>query len=80
MMSEEEGRWEVVADDDGEMVRIRWSEPDAAGRYFWCAHYPGTPWGRNAIEGQARRWNEEGKRPWEFREYRLRAALAEEGP
>lgn len=65
--SHDEGCWQVLADSaNNEMVRVRWSVPDAFGAYFYAAHYPATSWGWNACEGQADRWNTEGKRPWEW--------------
>lgn len=57
------GAWEVVADDDGQMVRVRWSVPDSEGRHLYVRHYPGGGWGETAAERQAAEWNREG-RPW----------------
>jgi len=62
--------WEMVLEDSGEMCHVRWSEPDAEGRYLWVAHYPGTPIGIHFAETQAERFNKMNKCPWEFREYR----------
>lgn len=59
-------RWEVVSDEDGVMHHVRWSKPNSRGEYFMCAHYPQL----HFAESQARRWNDEGKSPYEFREYR----------
>lgn len=65
--SDTEGCWEVKADTtNDEMVRVRWSVPDEDRAYFYAAHYPATAWGWNACEQQAKRWNAEGKRPWEW--------------
>ena len=58
--------WEVVMDDDGEMARVRWSEPDTKGRFLWVRHYPATSWGLNAVERDAARMNLEGRRPEEW--------------
>jgi len=67
---ETDGRWEVLVDPDGEMVRVRWSVPDAHGLFWWVRHYPATPWGMNACEGQAARFNAEGRSPYEWTDYR----------
>lgn len=50
-------RWEAVLDDDGCMIRVRWSRPDEEGRYLWIAHYPASAWGLNAAEGHVKRLN-----------------------
>jgi hypothetical protein len=57
------GRWEAVTDSDGAMVRVRWSIPDSEGCYLWVGHYVGTPWGMNAAEREAERFNREGRLP-----------------
>lgn len=59
------GRWEVVTDADGVMVRVRWSNPDVEGRYLWVRHYPNEPWGQVACEREAQRFNEERRWPGE---------------
>ena len=64
---EDAGRWEVKLSPDGEMVHVRWSIPNERGEYLWVRHYPATPWGLNACEGEARRFNDERRQPWEFR-------------
>jgi len=60
-------RWEAVPDSEGDMIRVRWSEPNEKGEYLWVRHYPATPWGINACERQAAEFNAEGRRPEEFR-------------
>jgi hypothetical protein len=71
-------RWEVVpAATQGAPVEgylVRWSIPDAGGRYWWVGHYYAGPdsslgWCRNAAEGHAKRWNADGKRPEDLRGY-----------
>lgn len=57
--------WEVVSDEDLVMHHVRWSMPNVRGEYFMCAHYPQL----HFAESQAKRWNEEGKSPYEFREF-----------
>ena len=61
--SDADGHWETVVDDDGEMIRIRWSVPDAQGRYSWVRHYPATTWSIVSCEQQAARWNAEKSGP-----------------
>jgi hypothetical protein len=67
-------KWEAVRDSDqtaddiaraGEFWRVRWSEPDAEGRYLYVRHYGGngSAWNRNAAERDAREFNEEGRHP-----------------
>jgi hypothetical protein len=63
----EDGRWEVSRDDDGAMVRVRWSLPDDQGAHLYVRHYPGGGWGENACEREARSFNDEGRRPSEWR-------------
>ncbi len=53
--------WETH--DDGVMVHVRWSLPDELGRYLWVRHYPATPWGLNAAEREAERFNNERRPP-----------------
>ena len=59
-------RWEVKPDDDAVMHRVRWSEPDADGRYLWVAHYPDN----HRATRHAEHLNASGKRPWEYPAYR----------
>jgi len=72
-----EPRWESVPSyDEGELIgyRVRWSQPDDQGRYLWVGHYLAEPddkdrlrWCEVASESDAKRKNEEGKAPWEYR-------------
>ena len=64
------GRWESVLDSDGVMARVRWSKPDGQGRFLWVGHYPADGWGQHAAERMADRYNQEGRVPWEWPEYR----------
>jgi hypothetical protein len=64
------GHWEVFTSSDGETVHVRWSERDDAGRWFFNRHYPNTPWGQNACEGEAKRMNAAGRVPWQDSEFR----------
>lgn len=67
--------WESVpAVEDGQVIgyQVRWSEPDASGRFLWVGHYFADPdrslrWCENASERHAERWNDERRRPWEWR-------------
>ena len=70
-----EPHWEAVPDephpDDekgGRFWRVRWSEPDAGGRYLYVRHYGGngSSWNQNAAERNAREFNEKGRRPFEY--------------
>jgi hypothetical protein len=74
------GRWEAVPDaphpDDekgGRFYRVRWSERDSMGRWLYVRHYGGngTAWNRMAAEGDARRFNEQGRKPWEWTDWRV---------
>lgn len=67
-----DGQWESVEDDDGEMVRVRWSTPDESGLYLWVGHYPGGSWGRHAAERMASEYNRVGRVPWEWAEFHRR--------
>lgn len=60
------GRWEVVPSSSGTMLHMRWSLPSKDGTWLWCRHYENTDWGRHAIEGECRKFNESGRMPWEF--------------
>lgn len=64
-----EPHWEAVPDDDYGMWRVRWSQPDAEGRWYYVRHYPGTLWGRHVVERDADQFNKEGRRPEEFRNH-----------
>lgn len=59
-----QGRWEVAIDHDGQMARVRWSQRDIDGRWYYCRHYPNDGWGLNACEGNAERLNRDGEVPW----------------
>jgi hypothetical protein len=59
------GRWETHVDDDGVMIRVRWSVQGERG-YLWVRHYPNTAWGRSAAEGEAEMFNSEHRDPSEF--------------
>jgi hypothetical protein len=66
-------RWVAVPDDPRpddteEFWRVRWSEPDEKGRYLYVRHYGGngTAWNKRAAEGDAARFNEQGRRPSEW--------------
>lgn len=78
MMESESGReiepahWEAVPDDPdpedaegGRFWRVRWSQQDEHGRYLYVSHYGGNGdnWNRNAAERDAKRFNEEQRRP-----------------
>lgn len=62
--------WEAILDDDGQMVRVRWSQADAQGRHLYVRHYPADGWGKNAAESEAQRFNTNGRRPEEWDSYR----------
>ena len=64
-------QWETITDDDDQMIRVRWSEPDKAGGHLYVQHYPATPWGCNAANRAAERLNAEKQCPWEYRAWRL---------
>lgn len=65
-----EPKWEAVQDsatgDGGRFWRVRWSEQDATGRWFYVGHYGGHggTWDRNAAERHAERLNQEREKPW----------------
>jgi hypothetical protein len=68
-----EPHWEAVPDDPvvgtlaGEVMwRVRWSDQDATGRWFYCRHYGGSgaSWNKHAAERDAERLNEAGEKPW----------------
>lgn len=78
------GCWETVAAADGSCVVgyvVRFSVPDAEGRYLWVGHYyagggpdgPSLGWCEVAAESHAKRLNKEGKLPAEFRDGRWAA-------
>jgi len=76
MNDTQDPHWEAhIPEDDGEMCRVRWSEPDADRRYLWVGHYPNTPWGCHAAARQAERFNEEKRCPCEFHLYRPRVTV-----
>lgn len=68
------GEWEVIKEEDGKGARVRWSIPDNLGRYLWVRHYltdnsPGSPtkqWCENAAERDAKRFNDDARRPEEY--------------
>lgn len=71
----ESHQWESVAvyDEDAGTpfgYKVRWSQPDDAGRYPCVGHYhageddsPSLVWCERAAESHARRLNAEGRRP-----------------
>lgn len=67
---EPEGKWEAIY--SSEMWRVRWSIPDAGGRFLWVRHYDSTAWGKHAAERNAEAFNTEKRSPWEFESYRPR--------
>ncbi len=81
--------WEAVeaADEDGPYGwKVRWSEPDAEGRYLCVAHYhsgnqgddepgPSLGWCQHAAERDALRMNSSEKRPEEYPSYFPRSQM-----
>lgn len=67
-------RWQVVPAVEDQVAigyLVRWSEPDAQGRYLWVRHYyagedASIGWCENAAERDAERMNNEKRVPWEF--------------
>ena len=65
------GCWEHVPAEDEHGVygwRVRWSEPDEEGNFYWCGHYLAGPatglmWCEHAAETHARRLNLQVARP-----------------
>lgn len=66
------GSWQAIADDPhpedekgGRFWRVRWTIPNERGEYLYVRHYGGngSGWNQNAAEGDAKRMNEEGRRP-----------------
>lgn len=86
MVAQAGPHWESVPcleEDTGILIghKVRWSEPDERGQYLWVGHYYADQeenlfgrslgWCSVAAEGHARRLNDQGKLPWEYREYHI---------
>jgi hypothetical protein len=70
---ESEAHWEAVHDhDDPSFWRVRWSEPDAEGRYLYVRHYGSgsATWNEHVARTQAEDFNEDGRSPFEWDSYR----------
>lgn len=66
-----DGEWQLAYTGEGKdrMVHVRWSVPNSRG-HFYVQHYPATGWGEAVVERTVKEWNQNGKVPWEFREWR----------
>jgi len=60
--------WEVVLDEDGQMARVRWSEPGEGGSHLYVRHYPATM--KHSAESEAKEMNAAGRSPFEWDCYR----------
>lgn len=61
--------WEAIQVPEHEIWRVRWSEPTAGGLYLYVEHYSGGI-AEHLATRRAAEWNEKGRRPWEFSQWR----------
>lgn len=73
MTEQDKAHWEAVADEDDQTFwRVRWSEPDAEGRYLYVRHYGAGSalWNEHVARTSAEDFNEIGRSPYEWDSYR----------
>jgi hypothetical protein len=69
-------KWEAVADEEKvppfkpKFWRVRWSEPDADGRYLYVSHYGTEGIADVMARSDARHRNEQKRVPWENPDWR----------